>query len=172
MPNQRASNKPSASMHRLPRFGMMAAVLTVTALCASCGPRMREQISIQPYRQAMPTAPRGAVPIQGRLESLAAKRPVSSRQRPELLDDGRIFYGYYCKMCHGAKGDGNGPVGESFVPKPADLTSPTIRGLTDDALYRRMLHGVGHDPVMSQTVLLEHRRPIVLYVRSLSGRKP
>ncbi|MHB1458658.1 MAG: c-type cytochrome [Armatimonadota bacterium] len=89
------------------------------------------------------------------------------------VDDGRIFYGYYCRMCHGVQGDGNGPVGESYVPKPADLSQPAIRKLTDDELTRRMLHGRGHDPVMEQTVPLERRKPIVEYVRTLStdGKK-
>ena len=84
------------------------------------------------------------------------------------LHNGKIYYGYYCLMCHGPKGDGNGPVGQSYVPKPTDLSSPRLIGITDGELYRRMLHGEGHDPVLDQTVQPAHRWPLVLYVRTFS----
>jgi mono/diheme cytochrome c family protein len=86
------------------------------------------------------------------------------------VDNGRIYYGYYCLMCHGENGDGNGPVGQSYVPKPTDLSTTAVTGMTDGELYNAMLRGVGHDPVLIQTALPEHRWPLVLYVRKFSGR--
>jgi hypothetical protein len=155
------------------RFVLRLTILGALAcLCASCGPRMREQVSVHPYQFQMPDMPAGTVPTTGRpmtLVAAAAKSGTNPLQTtPANLRNGGIYYGYYCRMCHGTTGDGNGPVGQSYVPKPADLTSPAVTGLSDGALYDGMLHGVGHDPVMVQTVLPQHRWPLVMYVRQLS----
>jgi hypothetical protein len=118
----------------------------------------------------MPEKPAGTTPTTGRLVTLTAqqaklvKNPLSVNETS--LANGKIYYGYYCLMCHGEKGDGNGPVGQGYVPKPTDL--PTLAKMSDGELYRRMLTGKGHDPVMSQTVQPDHRWPLVMYVRTLS----
>ena len=39
-------------------------------------------------------------------------------------DQGKKLYGDKCQICHGAKGDGNGPAGATLSPKPAGFTSP------------------------------------------------
>jgi hypothetical protein len=157
------------------RAAMWVVALCLAAcLCTSCGPRMITQAADKPYKSRMPDIPVGTVPTTGRAATFeqaqsalkASPLPVS----PNTLDDGRVYYGYYCLMCHGENGDGNGPVGQSYVPKPTDLSSPTVARLTDAQLYSRMLHGEGHDPVMSQTVQTEHRWPLVLYVRKLQKR--
>jgi mono/diheme cytochrome c family protein len=119
--------------------------------------------------------PAGTVPTTGRYETeLAAQTSLAVAPIPKTplaIRNGRTYYGYYCLMCHGEKGDGNGPVGESYDPKPADLTSPKYAKLNDGQLLNRMLHGEGHDPVMAQTVQPEHRWPLLLYVRTLTKKK-
>jgi len=37
---------------------------------------------------------------------------------------GKKLYSDKCQICHGVKGDGNGPAGAALNPKPADFTSP------------------------------------------------
>jgi mono/diheme cytochrome c family protein len=39
-------------------------------------------------------------------------------------DKGRDIYENQCQMCHGPKGDGNGPAAAAFNPKPANFTDP------------------------------------------------
>lgn len=148
-------------------------IVCICALsCASCGPRMRIQPSIQPFEKQMPDMPKGVVPTSGRLQTFTLEQSkLAANPLPKTstnLQNGRIYYGYYCLMCHGAKGDGNGPVGESYVPKPADLSAPAVTKLSDGELYKRMLTGIGHDPVMGQTVLPNQRWPIVMYVRKFA----
>lgn len=144
--------------------------------CAGCGPHMIDQASIKPYERKMPDMPAGTVPIQGRLQTITLQQskltanPVAAT--PVNLKNGQIFYGYYCIMCHGDKGDGNGPVGQSYVPKPTDLSSSTVTSMTDGQLYYAMLDGIGHSPVLMTTVLPEHRWPLVLYVRTFAKKKP
>lgn len=142
--------------------------------CASCGPHMNIQPSIKPYERQMPNLPAGTVPVTGRLRTLTHQQSrLAKNPLPKTainLHNGEIYYNYYCRMCHGVDGEGNGPVGQSYVPKPTDLSSSTVKSLSDGRLYAAMLSGPGHEPVMSQTVLPNHRWPLVLYVRTLGGR--
>jgi hypothetical protein len=77
----------------------------VALLCSSCGPRMNIQQSIHPYEQQMPDKPAGSTPTTGRLVTLTAEQaklghnplPVTKTN----LANGKIYYGYYCLMCHG-----------------------------------------------------------------------
>lgn len=142
----------------------MAAALT------SCGPRMREQPNIHAYDRRMPVMPANAVPTSGALADIESTLIAPPPPGPNDLANGKIYYGYYCLMCHGARGDGNGPVGESYLPKPSDLTISPITSYNDVEVYSKMLHGVGHDPVMSETVPPDQRWPIVRFVRSLGSK--
>ena len=82
-------------------------------------------------------------------------------------------------------GDGNGPVGQSFVPHPADLRAPELHDLGDADLLDLIFTASGHEPaawprsrvegqaarpnVLRYTVLPEHYRYLTLYIRSLSA---
>lgn len=152
-------------------FYLLILTFICMVCCASCGPRMRVQPSIQPYEQRMPEIPEGAVPITGSLDAFTeeqsrlASNPLAETEAN--VRNGRIYYGYYCLMCHGKDGKGNGPVGQSYDPKPTDLTAQAVTGMSDGELYIRMLTGTGHDPVLTQTVLKDHRWPIVIYIRNI-----
>jgi mono/diheme cytochrome c family protein len=37
---------------------------------------------------------------------------------------GKDIYENKCQICHGSKGDGDGPVAAAFHPKPTNFTSP------------------------------------------------
>lgn len=154
--------------------GCLLLACTAALCCASCGPRMRVQPSIKPYEMKMPEQPAGTVSTRGRMvtfteqQSRLARNPLPAT--PLNLHNGRIYYGYYCLTCHGERGDGDGPVGQSYVPKPTDLASGHVAKMNDGELYIAMLTGNGHDPVLIQTVLPDHRWPLVMYVRTLAKR--
>jgi mono/diheme cytochrome c family protein len=137
-------------------------------------PRMRTQDKATPYRALVPPVPAQIVPV----EVVAVREPSvkTSPAGPNPLPDtqqtrriGQVYYGYYCLFCHGENGRGDGPVGRSYVPTPTDLTSTPVQGLSDEALYRAMLTGVGHHPVLPHAVMPEAPWYIVSYVRSLPG---
>lgn len=102
----------------------------------------------------------------------AARTPNPVKATPEAISLGGIYYGYYCLMCHGQTGRGEGPVGESYVPTPSDLTSSKVLGLADGALARAMVSGIGHQPVLESTVPLERRWYIIHYLRTLGRARP
>ncbi|MFB3885697.1 MAG: cytochrome c [Thermodesulfobacteriota bacterium] len=39
---------------------------------------------------------------------------------------GRKIYENSCQICHGVRGDGNGPAAAAFNPKPANFTNPNF----------------------------------------------
>lgn len=139
--------------------------------CCSCGPRMREQQSLQPYEREMPAMPAGTVPTRGRIQTLTAMQARLSvnplKATKTNLANGRIYYGYYCAMCHGKTGKGDGKVGQAYVPVPTDLSSAKVKRMTEGQLYVRMLTGRGHDPVLVGTVPPGQRWQIVMHVREL-----
>jgi mono/diheme cytochrome c family protein len=141
------------------------------------GPRMYDQPHVRAFQAVMPTTPPGAVPLLEPVPPLPSPEEAKAlantlQPTPENLARGKVYYQFYCTFCHGERGDGNGPVGESFVPVPSDLRAAKVRGYSDGQILRAMLTGTGHDPVMNQTVRPQHRWYLVLYVRSFKPPAP
>ncbi len=139
------------------------------------GPRMRIQIHMLPFEAVMPAPPAGSVPVNPEpplpVEAAAErlKNPVESS--PEALARGKVYYNYYCVFCHGEDGFGAGPVGQSYMPVPANLHKPAIQNYSDGRLLRAMLTGIGHEPVLPRVVRPEDRWYLVLYTRQLSTQQ-
>lgn len=138
------------------------------------GPRMRTQPNIRPFQARMPMTPPGAVPVldpvpdlPSLLEAKNLKNPVKLTK--ENIARGKIYYTYYCVFCHGDTGRGDGPVGQSYTPKPADLNSLKIRSYSDGQLLLAILAGTGHEPVLNRTVLPDHRWYLVLYTQEFKN---
>ena len=135
------------------------------------GPRMKVQPHIRAFQTRAPALPDGVVLAQSlpALPTLEEARPLVNPlpATPANLARGKIYYQYYCAFCHGARGRGDGPVGQSYVPVPADLAAPRVRAYSDGQYLRAMLTGVGHEPVLERVVPPEHRWPLVLYARRL-----
>ena len=53
--------------------------------------------------------------------ALGQKLPKKS---PELLNQGKAIYEKACTFCHGANGDGKGPLSTNLKTPPADFTKP------------------------------------------------
>jgi mono/diheme cytochrome c family protein len=141
----------------------------VVAYLMFSGPHMRIQPKLLPYQARLPALPTTTVPVVPVAEQSLAPGRNSLADTERTRRAGEAYYANYCTCCHGKSGRGDGPVGRSYTPAPTDLTAPAVAALTDEALYQRMLTGVGHAPVLSHAVDPEARWYIVLYVRSLGG---
>lgn len=126
-------------------------------------PHMRQQPSLRPYETELPTMPSDLVPYRIDSPDLAVDRETD----PAEL--GRLYYGRHCQPCHGLDGHGHSPVGESFTPAPGDLTRPGVQAMSDEALLRRMITGIGHEPTIEHDVSLDRRRLILRQVRALAA---
>lgn len=138
-------------------------------------PRMRIQENIRAYEALMPNAPAGSVPVEATRslpDSLYLQHyDLVVDDTPVNSDKGKVYYGYYCLFCHGEKGDGEGPVGQSYMPMPSDLRTEKVRNLNDGELLKAMLLGTGHEPVINRVVPAEGYAPLIVYVRALA-REP
>lgn len=140
------------------------------------GPRMQVQQHIRAYQRAMPLPPQGIVPVEpdayvvpSSQEASGMTTPLPDRQ--DIRDRGKVYYRYYCVFCHGENGQGDGPVGYSYMPAPTDLHASKVIEMSDGDLLRAMLLGIGHEPVLPRIVVPEHRWYLVAYARAL-GRTP
>jgi hypothetical protein len=157
-------------------FGVLVlAVAAFVLYLMFSGPRMRIQPKLMPDRALVPRMPDGIVPVA--LGASMVPSPPSAQglknplpDTPQTLRMGRVYYGYYCVFCHGRTGHGDGPVGQSYTPVPTDLTAPSARNLSDGDLYRAMLTGVGHEPVLPQVIPPQAPWYLVRYVRHLQSQ--
>jgi mono/diheme cytochrome c family protein len=77
-------------------------------------------------------------------------RPVvtaNSQANPIVPDEksvaaGRALYEDHCVSCHGETGKGDGPLGLTLIPRPADLTIHAVPGVhTDEQLFEWISDG-------------------------------
>ena len=88
---------------------------------------------------------------------------------------GAKAYAIYCVSCHGVGGKGDGPVGKTLNPPPADHTDTKYIGsLTDEHLYKVINKGgvaVGKSPLMAPWGAIVGEkgvRDLIAHVRKLS----
>ncbi len=84
-------------------------------------------------------------------------------------------YGNYCASCHGAHGDGDGPLAGALDPQPAKHSDGDAMGaLSDEYLFRVIREGgaaVGKSPLMAPwkgTLSDSQIRDLVAFIRTLS----
>jgi len=143
------------------------------------GPRMYHQENVHSYEALMPLPPDEAVPLNDTHDRLPdAAEAVSLRNplpaTPENIRQGKIYYSYYCRFCHGDAGRAESDVGNAYLPEPAFLDSDRIKGMSDGELGRAMLLGTGHEPVLERIVPAGAHWYISLFVRTFrhEGQQP
>lgn len=100
------------------------------------------------------------------------KNPLEAT--PENIKKGEMLYQVRakpmpCKHCHGAKGDGRGPMARGFNPPPRDFTcDKTIKGVPDGQLFWITKNGSPGTGMLSFKGLKDEQIwQILLYVRQL-----
>lgn len=108
----------------------------------------------------------GPGPEEARRAGLELRNPFVAG--PESLARGKQVYDTVCTVCHGPKGEGDGPIIGRF-PNPPSLLAPHAQGLPDGQIVHVITRGQGIMPSHAAQVLLEDRWKVVLYVRQLQG---
>jgi mono/diheme cytochrome c family protein len=140
---------------------------------------MRSTVAYPP--QTLPRHPaEGSVPVasplgdvlppftQGELETVAAALANPLPATPEILARGAVVYRNQCFACHGAQGEGNGPVigGGRFPLGPA-VNDAVAAGRSDGYLYGVVRVGRGLMPAYAERITHQDRWAVVHYMRQL-----
>lgn len=139
--------------------------------------RMRETPGVKPHEDPLLVLETGIVPINGGdalYRATPAKNLISplNMTEPGVVARGKALYLVYCAQCHGYDYDGNGTVGQSFHPLPADLRSSVVQSKLEGELFKSISYGVrdGRQPALDTTILPDDRWQIIAFVQSLDTR--
>jgi copper transport protein len=93
----------------------------------------------------------------------------------DSIAQGQALYETNCLACHGPDGKGDGPVGLTLNPRPADLSIHATPGVhTDGQLYLWITNGFPGSPVMpafKDSLDNEERWHLVNFIRTLAPRQ-
>ncbi len=77
-----------------------------------------------------------------------------------------------CMVCHGEKGDGNGPAAAPLTPKPRNFTSATeMKGIDDARLHKSIMEGRPNTAMVSfaKTLSANDIEDVIAYLKTLGG---
>jgi mono/diheme cytochrome c family protein len=106
-------------------------------------------------------------------DAKAVKDPVPPT--PANIAAGKMLYTNNCVLCHGEKGDGQGLMGSSLDPKPANFADPKLMAMTTDGeLFWKMTVGRGVMIPWKDKLSENERWQLVRYIRTFAkaGAKP
>jgi mono/diheme cytochrome c family protein len=91
----------------------------------------------------------------------SGKAPTST---PELIAKGQASYVANCAVCHGDKGDGNGPAGASLSPKARNFITEKFKyGSKPEQVYKTISEGAKDTAMMAFAHLPEDERWALTY---------
>jgi mono/diheme cytochrome c family protein len=121
------------------------------------------------------TIPRGFLPLHYTRTAADAERAGRElvnpyTPTPTTLEQGRRLYETFCAVCHGATGDGDGPV-VPLIPNPPAYSSERVRSMPAGRLFHVITYGSGRMPSYASQVPPDDRWLIVTYVQTLRARQ-
>jgi mono/diheme cytochrome c family protein len=127
---------------------------------------------VQPFELAPRVMPPGTLPVHGgesRLPREEASRVLADPlpATPDHLAHGKQLFEIHCAVCHGASGQGDGPVSSQTIIPAADLTAGQPTERSDGYIYATIRNGSIIMPAYGDAMSAVERWELVLWVRSL-----
>jgi len=102
--------------------------------------------------------------------------PAGAKQRTNpvaataaSLREGGRFYRELCLICHGERGDGNGPWRDKLATDPSDFTdAKRIAAMTDGEIFWRLSKGRGLMPGFEKQLNERQRWSVVNHLRTFA----
>jgi mono/diheme cytochrome c family protein len=136
--------------------------------------RMRETPAVKPHEEPLLRMETGVVPVTGGEAVLRATpgttlKPSLALEAADVIAHGRAVYFTFCAQCHGPNYDGNGTVGQSFMPLPTDFRSPAVQSKPVGELFKSVSYGIpgGRQPPLETTIPIDDRWSVVAFVKSV-----
>jgi mono/diheme cytochrome c family protein len=133
---------------------------------------MEIQPSYRPMEDPLPV-PARSIPIEGPVTIPGMGAPQNPMKAEDAsITRGRELFAINCQQCHGATGEGTGPVAAFLVNfKPANLTSDVVQSKSDGSIFLTITNGIeGAMPPLNENLTVSERWDVVNYVRTL--KKP
>ena len=134
-------------------------------------PWIRDMVSgpaVLPYERPMRPS-QGALAVDGPQTLTRAQagdsltNPLSAT--PDVLDQGEMLYGIYCRSCHGQTGAGDGPVA-AYFRRVSDLNASNIQAYSDGLIYTVLRQRGASMPSYAEALSVEERWALVHYIRT------
>jgi len=154
------------------RFAFIAFLVPLSWGCDYA--RMNDQESVRTYEKKVPEMDSRTIPVDRGYQFLVNAEPKDLKNplpsTPQIIEQGKLAYSYFCIQCHGPKADGNGTVGQSFAPLPSNLTGGDVQEQSDGELFVKILLGFGRHPMLYTTVSEKDTWAVVNYIRTLKQK--
>jgi len=107
------------------------------------------------------------VPLKIPDEARKLENPIPADE--ESIEYGKLIYSSQCTLCHGATGDGSGPLATKFKYNMPDFSSSQMQsGRTDGEFFYVLTHGHGKMKGEGERLKDKVRWDIVNYIRTLA----
>jgi mono/diheme cytochrome c family protein len=131
--------------------------------------------AIQPLEIAPRVMPQGTLPVKAgmptmTLEAMTVQLHNPYTPTPKRLSHGRDLFDTNCAPCHGATGEGNGPVRHLLHMAPANLATGASKALPDGYIFGYIRNGGFAMPSYDDAMSVSERWDVVMYVRQLQQR--
>lgn len=162
--------------HRSRLHGLVLPLIILTApFAVACQGQMREQVSYRAMEKPL-NVPADHVAMNdvevnldfppGDTGGPANPLPAS----PQVLELGKQKYEAQCAPCHGLTGQGDGKVGQIWLPPPPALNNARFKAMSDGQMYIRIVRGGAAGgaimPSYAKKLTEEERWAVVHYVRT------
>jgi high-affinity iron transporter len=96
--------------------------------------------------------------------AVAASPSTPPAPTPKLLEAGKAAYTSTCLACHGATGEGNGPVAFAIKPPPRNFVKDAFKaGDSPGAVFHTITNGLPNTRMVGYPQISEHDRWGVTY---------
>jgi len=132
-------------------------------------PVTRDGLTLQ--RPVRGTIARGFLPLHYTASVEDAERAGRELTNPvprtaRSAADGKALFETYCVVCHGAQGNGDGPIAAK-IPTPPAYTSSRVRGMPEGRIFHVITFGSGKMPSYASQLVPRDRWLIVAHVQTL-----
>jgi mono/diheme cytochrome c family protein len=134
-------------------------------------------MEIQPSYKQMDDprpVPARSIPIEGPISIPGMGAPENPTTADEAsIARGKELFAIHCQMCHGATGEGTGPIAAFLINfKPANLTTDVVQSKSDGSIFLTITNGLdGRMPPLNENLIVSERWDVVNYVRTLKASK-
>jgi mono/diheme cytochrome c family protein len=153
------------------------AALPAPAGCFPWSIDMYRGPEVQPFAESPRVTPADTIPVHGgeppmTLEQATIQMHNPLQATPENLAKGKDQFNTYCAPCHGASGQGNGPVAHILAKAPDNLLAGKSKDRPDGYIYSVIRDGHDAMPSYAEEMPVEQRWQVITYLRSMQTAAP